>query len=138
MKRLAIILAALCWWAAAALAASPEYPTQSTPVMVSATGTTAATSATMPAAPNRGNYLCGFSIRALATGAINGMATVTGLFGGTLSFNQFVAPLASGIGTVEQSFNPCLPAHFNTAVAVNSIAPGAGGVVSVTVWGYQK
>jgi hypothetical protein len=137
MKRFASALAALLLSSVAA-AAQNAYPPGTTPVSVSNTGTTGVTAATMPAAALGANFLCGFSIRALATAAANGQATVTGVQGGTLSFNQFVAPLASGIGTVEENFNPCLQGIFNTAIVVNSIAPGAGGNVSVTVWGYYK
>lgn len=108
------------------------------PVSVSATGTTGATTATIPAVANRIAYLCGFSIRANATAAATGTATVTGTVSGTLSFVQFTAPLASGIGLVEPVIGPaCIPASAsNTAIAVISAAPGAGGTVSVTAWGF--
>jgi hypothetical protein len=128
---------ALTLFGSLAFAQTP-YPQGATPVTVSATGTTAATSATMPAPSSGLNYLCGFSIRALATAAVNGAATVSGVSGGTLTFQQFVAPLASGIGITERDFNPCLAGVYNTAIVVNSIAPGSGGAVSVVVWGYSR
>lgn len=107
-------------------------------VAVSAVGTTGVVTATMPALASQTNWICGFSIRASATAAVTGDATVTGTVN-TLHFTQFVAPVASGIGTVEESFDPCIPASaFNTAIAVNSIAAGTAGVTSVTVWGYSK
>jgi hypothetical protein len=92
----------------------------------------------MPASASLTNWLCGFSIRSSATAAVTGDATVTGPTN-TLHFTEFVAPVASGIGTVEESFDPCIPGtSVNTAIAVNSIAAGTAGVTSVTAWGYLK
>jgi hypothetical protein len=104
----------------------------------SATGTTAATTATLATGVGKTTYICGMSIRANATAAATGNATVTGTITGTLNFTQWTAPNASGLGVTEQVFVPCLPASTtNTAIAVISAAPGTGGVVSVTAWGYQ-
>ena len=122
---------------AAAQAQFPGYPPGSSPFTISATGTTAITAATIPATSGS-IYVCGFSIRANATAAANGVATITGLTGGTLSFQQFVAPLASGIGVVEPVIGYCLAGINNTAVVISSIAPGAGGGVTVTAWGYRQ
>lgn len=50
----------------------------------------------------------------------------------------WTAPLASGIGLVEETFYPCVKSSaVNTAIAVISAAPGSGGIVSVSAWGYQ-
>lgn len=119
--------------------ASPQFPSNSIPMTASATGTTAATAATLPAVAGKTTYLCGFSIRANATAAATGNGTVTGTVSGTLNFTQWTAPLASGLGITEPSIGPaCIPASAaNTAIVVTSAAPGAGGVVSVTAWGYQ-
>lgn len=118
---------------------SPAY-FGATPVTASATGTTAATAATIPAVAGKIAYLCGFSIRANATAAATGDATVTGIKTGTLHFTQFTAPLASGIGIVEPPLGSgCLPASAaNVAIVVTSAAPGSGGVVSVSAWGYYS
>lgn len=122
---------------------SSQYPSNSTaaavPITASATGTTAATTATLAGVASKTTYLCGFSIRANATAAATGNATVTGTITGTLNFTQWTAPLASGIGTTEPNIgSACIPASAaNTGIAVISAAPGAGGVVSVTAWGYQ-
>jgi hypothetical protein len=92
----------------------------------------------LPAFPGQTTYICGFAIDANATAAIAGNATITGTISGTLNFTQPVAatPL---VGTVNRSFIPCVPGSgLNTAIAVNSIAPGSGGVVSVTAWGYYQ
>ena len=83
-------------------------------------------------------YICGYSIRANATAAATGNATVTGTITGTLNFTQWTAPLASGLGITEMIFAPCIPASgTNQSIAVVSAAPGSGGVVSVTAWGYK-
>jgi hypothetical protein len=115
-----------------------QYPAGAIPITASATGTTAATTATLAAGTTTTTYLCGFAIRANATAAATGNATVTGTKTGTLNFTQWTAPLASGIGLVEETFGPCVPASaVNTGIAVISAAPGSGGVVSVSAWGYQ-
>lgn len=114
------------------------YPAGSTPITASATGTTAATTATLAANASLHTYICGFSIRANATAAATGNATVTGTVTGTLNFTQWTAPLASGLGVTEEIFTPCvISSAINTGLAVISAAPGSGGVVSVTAWGYQ-
>ena len=116
-----------------------EYPDGATPVTASATGTTAATTATLPGVSGKTTYLLGFSIRANATAAVTGNATVTGTITGTLNFTQWTAPLASGLGVTEPNLGPRgIPASgTNQAIAVVSAAPGSGGIVSVTAWGYQ-
>jgi hypothetical protein len=55
-----------------------------------------------------------------------------------LNFTQPVAATPA-VGSVNRSFIPCIPASaLNTPIAVNSTAPGALGVVSVTAWGYYQ
>lgn len=115
-----------------------QYPSGAVPITISATGTTGATTATLAASASIKTYICGFSIRANATAAATANSTVTGTVTGTLNFTQWTAPLASGIGLTEQVFMPCIPSSaINTGIAVISAAPGTGGVVSVTAWGYQ-
>jgi hypothetical protein len=119
------------------ISATP-YPIGATAITASATGTTAATTATLAGSASVTTYICGFSIRANATAAATGNATVTGTISGTLNFTQWTAPNASGLGVSEQIFAPCVPASAaNTAIAVVSAAPGTGGVVSSTAWGYR-
>ena len=114
------------------------YPDGATPYTASATGTTGATTATLTGASSVTTYIWGFSIRANATAAATGNATVTGTITGTLNFTQWTAPLASGIGIAEMIFSPCVPASAaNTSIAVVAAAPGSGGVVSTTAWGYK-
>lgn len=114
------------------------YPAGATAITASATGTTTATTATLAANATLHTYICGFSIRANATGAATNNATVTGTVTATMNYTQWTAPLASGLGVTEQIFSPCIiSSATNTAIAVVSGAPGSGGVVSVTAWGFQ-
>jgi len=104
----------------------------------SATGMTGAISTTLAAVASVTEYVCGFSIRANATAAATGNATLSdGTI--TLNFTQWTAPNASGVGVSEQIFLPCRPASaVNTAWTLTSAPPGTGGVVSVAMWGYYK
>jgi hypothetical protein len=116
-----------------------QYPSGATPITASATGTTSATAATLAAAVSKTTYICGFSIRANATAAATANSTVTGTISGTLNFTQWTAPAASGVGITEMIFTPCVPGSAtNTAIVATSAAPGTGGVVSTTAWGYQQ
>lgn len=114
------------------------YPVGAIPYTATATGTTAATTATLAGAASVTTYICGFSIRANATAVATGNATVTGVITATMNFTQWTAPNASGLGITEMIFAPCIPASAaNTSIAVVSAAPGTGGVVSVSAWGYK-
>lgn len=138
----AIVLPAVVLVALAQNPAGPStgtgYPTGSIAVQASTTGTTAATTATLPAGQGETTYLCGFDIGSTATAAAAGNATVTGLIGGTLNFEMGTGA-SPAVVRLTENFNPCLPGSAqNTAVAVISAAPGTAGVISVTAWGYQK
>lgn len=121
---------------------SSQYPgnnvAAAAPVTISTTGTTAATTATIAAVASKTAYLCGFSIRATATAAAVGNATVTGTISGTLNFTQFSQAASTGLVPLEPNIGSvCIPASAaNTAINVISAAPGTGGVVSVSAWGY--
>lgn len=115
-----------------------QYPTGATATNGSATGTTAATSTTLPATSSVTEYACWISIRANATATSSANATLSD---GTKTFNflQWTAPAASGVGIVEEVFNPCVPASTtNLAWTLTSAAPGSGGIVSVSIGGYTK
>lgn len=114
------------------------YPVGAVAYTATATGTTAATTATLAGATGVTTYLCGFSIRANATAALTGNATVTGLTPATMNFTQWVAPNASGLGITEMIFQPCLNASAtNTSIAVVSVGALTGGVTSVSAWGFK-
>ncbi len=123
---------------------APEYA-GGIPFTASATGTTGATSVTINAATADAQgrvttiHLCGFSILANATAASTGAATVTGLVTGTMTFEQWTAAAASGIGRVEPPFGMCIRAASSTTnVVITSAAPGTGGNVTVNAWGYYS
>lgn len=114
------------------------YPAGSTPITATATGTTTATTATLAANASLHTWICGFSIRANATAAATGNSTVTGVVTATMNFTQWTAPNSSGLGVTEEVFTPCIESSaINTGVSVISAAPGTGGVVSVSAWGFQ-
>lgn len=114
------------------------YPENAVPITASATGTTGATTATLTNVSGHTTYICGFSIRAVATAATTGNATVTGTISGTLNFTQWTAPAASGLGLVQENFSPCVPASaVSTNIVVTSAAAGTGGVISVTARGFS-
>lgn len=114
------------------------YPPGSTAITASSTGTTAATTTTLAANLNLHTYICGFSIRANATAAATNNAVVSGTITGNLNFTQWTAPLASGLGVTEMIFTPCIVSSaVNTGIAIISGAPGSGGTVSVSAWGFQ-
>ena len=105
---------------------------------VSVTGTTAATAATLPAIATATTFICGFDIGSTATAAAAGNATVAGTVGGTMNFTMGTGLSPAVVHTTE-TFTPCVAASaVNTPIVVTSAAPGTGGIISVTAWGYQK
>lgn len=119
-----------------------QYPVNSVttapqPVTATATGTTAATVATIPAVASKTAYICGFTITADATALAVGTAVVSGTISGSLSYLQGVQAVTSGAGNLTQAFNPCIPASAaNTAIVVTSAAAGTGGNTIVNAQGY--
>jgi len=117
---------------------SNGYPAGAVPITASATGTTGATTATLTNVSGHTTYICGYSIRANATAVTTVTDTITGVITATMSSILWVGPAASGIGTDENVFSPCIPASgVSTSIAVVSGAPGTGGNVSVRAWGYS-
>lgn len=125
------------WWGGAATATG--YPNNSTPVTASATGTTGAVTATLPAINGKTTFLCGFVMTSGGTtAATTGPATVTGTINGALNFVYEEPALAAGQGRLVVPFAPCVPASGqNTAIVINMPAGGAGTTAAVTSWGYQ-
>lgn len=114
------------------------FVSNATPVQASTTGTIAATTATLPASATQFTYICGFSINSTATAAAAGNATITGVKSGTLNYEMGTGT-APAVVVTTQSYAPCLPSSaINTSIAVVSAAPGTGGVISVTAWGFQQ
>jgi len=114
------------------------YPSNSTPITASATGTTASVSASLAAASGKTTYICGWMISADATTPIVGSMTITGTITGTLTQRQSVGTAPLTITTSPTPYQPCIPASApDTAIAVNSVAASTGGNTAVNVWGYQ-
>lgn len=113
-------------------------PSGAVPITISATGTTAATVATLPAAVGKTTYIAGFNVSSDATAATVGNATVAGVVTGTMTFRQSVGAVAAATATLTQSFSPPIPASAaNTAIVVTSAAAGTAGNTTVNAWGYQ-
>lgn len=150
MNRLAAALLTLCLLAclspASAQQACPNpfvAGAVCVPVTASATGTTAAVAATLPAVAGKTTYLCGFYYTGTnATAANTATAvTVTGTIGGTMTFGfPTLAAAATTPNTIpiDEGFIPCVAASaINTAIAVNGPALGAGATqATITAWGY--
>jgi hypothetical protein len=137
LSRIALALIACLWASLAFGQALAPYPTSY--VTASATGTTGATTATLPALQGQTLYLLGFSINSTATAAAAGNATVTGTISGTLNFEMGTGVSPAVVVTQETFGTWGIPASaVNQAIAVVSAAPGAGGVISVTAWGYYR
>jgi hypothetical protein len=121
-----------------AVTQASEYPLGAIPVAAPASGTTLATTATLPASATLKTYLCGFSIRSNATAVTTALSQVTGLVGGTAQFVAWIPANTNALGLNEEGFTHCIPSSaINTPVSVTSAAPGLGGIVTVYVWGYQ-
>lgn len=118
----------------------PGFTSAQTPVSISANGTTAAVTATMAAVANKTNWMCGFSVRAAATAATTGAVTITGILGGTMTFEEYVSPIATGMTPVEPPLgHVCISGSaVNTAIVLTAPAAGTGGITSANIWGYAE
>jgi hypothetical protein len=150
MKRLAGLLA-LCFLAflspAQAQTACPNpfvAGALCTPVTASATGTTGAITATLPAVAGHTTYICGFYYTGTNATAANPATsvTITGTIGGTMTFGFPTLAAAATVPNtlpLDEEFLPCIAASaINTAIAVNGPALGSGATqATVTAWGFQ-
>lgn len=138
LRTAAIAALALTFATAQALAATPmSLFLPGLPLVASATGTTGATSATLPNKTGVTTWICSFVITSGGTtSATLGNATVSGLLGGTLNFTYVY--VSSGQGLLGIVLPACLPAADNqTAIVVTAPAGGAGTTVAVTALGFQ-
>jgi len=142
MKRILVILAALLWSCTAL--AQAGYPPGAIPITNSASGTTAAVAASIPALANKTAVICGFYFAGSnATAAQAGSVTMTGVVGGTMSFGYPTLAAGAAVpntGPVDEAFLPCVPAtSVGVAIVVTGPALGAGATVATTtVWGYYQ
>jgi hypothetical protein len=105
------------------------------PVAASATGTTGAVVATLPAAANKLTHITGFHVGALGTGGaavtVAGLSTAV-VSGGSLTFE---APAGQ---TLNWTFDPPLPASADdTAITVTAAANADATAVAVAAMGFQ-
>ena len=115
-----------------------QYPNGAVPVTGASVGTTGALTTTLAAVSGKTTYVCGFTLQANATAASTAPVYLSNVITGTMDFLQYTAAAASGIGTTQQTFNPCIPASAtNTAITMYGAAPGAGGNTTLSLWGYQ-
>lgn len=142
MKRIPALLTALLI-SSSALAQS-IYPPGAIPITASASGTTAAVVATIPALANKTAVICGFYYAGSnATAAQAGSVTVTGTVGGTMSFGYPTIAAGAAVpnsGPVDEAFMPCVPAtSVAVAIVVSGPALGAGATVATTTaWGFYQ
>jgi hypothetical protein len=148
MMKSLLLAAVLAAFSCAAFAQQPlsggsatgtGYPAGSLAINASATGTTANTVVTLPGAPGRTTFICGFTMTnapgASATGGA-GNGTITGTISGTLNFAYNV--VTSGQGLLGVAFQQCIPAaNTNTAIVVTQPGAGTVQITAVTAWGYQ-
>ncbi len=123
--------------------AGAGYPPGATPVANGATGTTAGTSAVLPAAAGKFTYLCGLHVEVgSATAAIP--VTITTSNTNFAFISSANAPVTAATATagpiVSQVFTPCVPTLVvNSTLPVSASALGAGGVnQNVNAWGFQQ
>ena len=102
-----------------------------------ASGTTSAVTATMATTINGDTaFLCGFDVSAIGGTAAIGPITVTGLLGGTFTY-QLVST-ATGV-TLGRTFSPCVPASkAGQSIAVVTTADGSASAVNVQAYGIQQ
>jgi hypothetical protein len=106
-----------------------------TQVNAIATGTTGAVTATIPAVAGVTNYICGFDVSAAGGTATVSPITVTGLLGGTFTYQGIL----SGGLPFQHPFYPCQPASAaNTAISVVTTADATATAVDVNVWGFKQ
>lgn len=120
------------------------FPGNATPITISATGSTGAISATLPAAAAKFTYICGFNYQGSdATAAVVGNIAVTGTITATMNFGYAALALGATVPQpppVIQNFSPCVPSSaVNTAIVVTPPTLGAGATLAtVSAWGYQQ
>ena len=122
----------------------PPYPSGATPVTASATGSTGAITATLPAIAGKTTYICGFQFVGTNATAANTATnvTITGTISGTMNFGYPTLAAGAAVANtppVGEAFTPCIQASaVNTAIVVNGPALGAGATLATAAaWGYQ-
>jgi hypothetical protein len=100
-----------------------------------ATGSTGIVTATLPGGAGDTTYLCGFDISAAGGTATISPITVTGLLGGTFTYQG----ISAGAVPFSKAFWPCIPAsNSNTSISVSTTADGTATAVNVQAWGFRQ
>lgn len=125
------------------LVSSDAAPNDITPVTGSSGNVAAANAvATLAAASGKTTYISGLLLSySGATAAGNAVCTVSGLLGGSMTFNVPVPIGASVPGApISLKFDPPLPASaVNTAIVVTVPSLGAGNTFSsAAAWGFRQ
>lgn len=120
--------------------AGSDYPSTNgvppNPLVAKATGSTGAVTATLTGTSTTTVYICHFDVSAVGGTASVGPITVTGLQGGTWTYQLPVNPMTQPF---DKTFPKCLPASgTNQAIAVNTTADGTATAVDVNVSGYYQ
>ena len=103
-------------------------------VTAAASGTTGVVTATLPGAPNKITFLCGFSVSGAGTGTISPI-TVSGIVGGPFTYQG----ISAGAAPFVHAFSPGVPAaNVNTPITVTTTADGTATAVNVQAWGFQQ
>jgi hypothetical protein len=130
-----MMLRRLVFIALLALAALPAlaqpFPRQNSVIVTnSATGTTGAVVATLPAVAGKITYICGFSV---SPGSAATAITIQVVVVANSTFTWAVGAPVTAVGTtgatLTQTFSPCVPAAgSNTTITVTSGALGTSGI----------
>jgi hypothetical protein len=114
-----------------------------TPITASASGSTGAIAATLPALAGKTTYICGFYFSGTNATAANPATsvTITGTIGGTMTFGFPTLAAATTVPNtlpLDEEFIPCIAAsNINTPIVANGPALGAGATLTTAnAWGY--
>lgn len=112
---------------------------QASPVNSSATGdATHSAVATLPGVANKTTYISGFTMTTTApASAVNGVATIAGLLGGTMYY-QVQESTAQGFQLTIIFAQPIPASAQNTAIYVTIPAIAGGGLTAVAAYGFQQ
>lgn len=112
------------------------FPGGSTAIQGNGSGSTGAVTGTLAGAAGKTTYLCDFDVSAIGGTAPVGPITITGLLGGTKTYQGSAS--AAG-ATISKSFAPCIPASgTNIAIVITTTANGTATAVNVNSSGYQQ
>lgn len=101
------------------------------------TATTGVATVTLAGVANKVTYLCGFDISAAGGTATISPFTITGLFGGTFTYQG----LSAGTAPFVRNFSPCIPASVigvSGSIILSTTADGTATAVDLQAWGYQQ